>query len=109
MITLNSKELRKFNINRDIYIQINEKGWTHLRKTVGEEYIKHCITTEAYRREIDGEVWYKLQCHTVFELLPTGVGLSTLFNTNIMFDDESLIKKSIETSPEVLDEESFSW
>ena len=82
--------MKKFNLNSYMYIQINEQGWEHLRKTVGEDYIKHCISTDAYKREIDGETWYRLQCHNVFDLLPTSAAFASLFNTNVMFDDESL-------------------
>ena len=35
--------MKKFNINDYMYIQINENGWEHLKKTVGGDYIKHCI------------------------------------------------------------------
>jgi len=79
--------MKKYNINHTMYIQITEKGWQHLRNTVGEDYIKHCIDTEHYRKKIDGETWYKLQCHQVFDLLPAQNGMSPLFNTNVMFDD----------------------
>ena len=51
--------MRKFNINEYIYVQINELGWEHLRNTVGEDYIKHCIKTPNYEKLIDGEVWHR--------------------------------------------------
>ncbi len=79
--------MKKFNINDYMYIQITEKGWDHLKKTVGEDYIKHCITSVYYKREIDGEIWYRLQCHEVFDLMPINVGVQPLFNTNVMFDN----------------------
>lgn len=79
----------KFNINNYIYIQITEAGWKHLRKTVGDDYINHCIDKEPYRKEIDGETWHRLQAHEVFTLLPVKVLGTMLFNTNIMFDDQS--------------------
>ena len=59
--------MKKFNINNYMYIQINENGWEHLKKSVGEDYIKHCI--EPYKTNIEDKVWYKLQCHQVFDLL----------------------------------------
>lgn len=80
--------MKKFNINQYVYIQITEHGWKHLQKTVGRSYIDACI--EINKKEINGEVWYKLQCHQAFELLPIDFGGKTLFNTNIMFDSESL-------------------
>lgn len=82
--------MKSFNINDSIYIKITEEGWAHLRKTVGDEYIKHCIDTEPYRHEINGEVWYRLQIHSVFELLPCDFGGPVLFELTIMIDDETL-------------------
>ena len=78
---------KKFNINHHMYIQINERGWSHLKQTVGDDYIKHCI--ESRKVEIDNEIWYKLQCHRVFELFPI-ISSMALFNSNVMFDDKEL-------------------
>lgn len=80
--------MKKFNINHTMYVQITDAGWEHLKKDVGEDYIKHCILP--YKREIDNEEWYALQCHSVFELLPISFGGQMLFNTNVMFDDHEL-------------------
>ena len=82
--------MKKFNVNDDMYIQITDKGWKHLKETVGEEYINACIKTPAYEKEINGEIWYRLQCWNVFDLLPSNFGGQPLFNTNVMFDDEAL-------------------
>ena len=82
--------MKKFNINHHIYIQITETRWRHLRETVGEDYIKHCIDREPYKVEIDGEIWYKLQAHSVFELLPINFGSQPTYNTNVMFEDKDL-------------------
>ena len=82
--------MKKFNINEYMYIQITEQGWKHLRKTVGEDYIKNCINAESYKKEINGEIWYRLQCHVVFDIMPIIVGMRQLFNTNVMFDEEAL-------------------
>ena len=82
--------MKKFNINEYIYIQINENGWEHLKKTVDEEYIKHCIDNENYRKEINGQIWHRLQCWSIFDLFPSNFGGQPLFNTNVMFDDEAL-------------------
>jgi len=73
-----------------MYIQINENGWKHLKKTVGEDYINTCIKISAYEKEINGEIWYRLQCHQVFSLFPINFGGQPMFNTNVMFDDEDL-------------------
>ena len=80
--------MKKYNINEYMYIQINENGWEHLRKTVGDDYIKHCI--ESRKVEINNVVWYKLQCHIVFNLFPHNCSGLPFFNTNVMFDDEAL-------------------
>jgi hypothetical protein len=80
--------MKKFNINEYMYIQINENGWEHLKKTVGDDYIKHCI--ESRKVEVENEVWYRLQCHNVFDLFPINFGGQPTFNTNVMFDDEAL-------------------
>ena len=84
--------MKKYNINEYIYIQITESGWKHLEKTVGEEYIKHCIKAPSYEKLIEGETWYRLQCWGVFDLFPSNFGGQPLFNTNVMFDDEALKK-----------------
>ena len=81
--------MKKFNINNYIYIQIFKTGWEHLNNTVGEEYIEKCIKTN--EELIDGEIWYKLQAHQVFSLLPQVFGAKNLYNSNIMIDDHSLI------------------
>ena len=78
--------MKHVNINHYMYIQITSEGWKHLRETVGEDYIKVCI--ESRKVEIDNEIWYKLQCHVAFDLLP--VSHRVLFNTNVMFDDNDL-------------------
>ena len=80
--------MKKFNINDYMYIQITEYGWIHLRKTVGDDYIKHCITP--YKEEINGEIWYRLQCHSAFDLMPINIMGGILFNTTVMFDNEEL-------------------
>jgi len=84
--------MKKFNINDYMYIQITEQGWEHLRKIVGDDYIKHCIETKYYKKEIDGKIWYRLQCHNIFNLMPIRNGGQLLFNTNVMFDEEALKK-----------------
>jgi hypothetical protein len=77
----------KFNINDHILIKITEAGWKHLRATLDEDYIKHCIIS---RRVIidDNEVWFRLQAHSVFELLPLNSATDLLYETNILIDDE---------------------
>ncbi len=50
--------MKKFNVNEYIYIQITNDGWRYLQRTVGDDYIKHCIITN--EKTIDGETWYRL-------------------------------------------------
>ncbi len=82
--------MKKFNINDYMYIQITKEGWKHLKETVGNDYIKHCINAPSYKMEIDGEIWYRLQCHNAFDILP--IKSRPLFKTNVMFDGELLTK-----------------
>ena len=82
--------MKKFNINDYVYIQITELGWRHLKETVGNDYIRHCINAKSYRKEIEGEVWHTLQAHSVFNLLPITGNNAILYKTNIMFDEKSL-------------------
>jgi hypothetical protein len=82
--------MKTFNINDYIYIQITETGWNHLRKTVGEDYIKYCIDRKPYRVEIEGDIWYRLQAHNVFDILALDGTDKLLYSPNIMFDDDSL-------------------
>ncbi len=75
--------MKKFNINDYIYIQITEAGWKHLKETVGDEYIKHCI--ESRKVIYDNVVWYRLQYHNVIELFePVHI------SSNVMFNDYAL-------------------
>jgi hypothetical protein len=81
--------MKTFNLNNNIYIQINQNGWDHLRETVGYEYIKHCI--ENRKVEIDGVDWYRLQAHQVIDLFPMNFGRTPLYSLNIMIDESSLL------------------
>jgi len=85
--------MKKFNINQDMYIQIWQSGWDHLRKTAGADYIEHCIMP--HKVIINGETWYKLQCHQAFHLLPVTYGSQILFSSNVMFDKKDLKKVKI--------------
>jgi hypothetical protein len=80
--------MKKFNINDSMFIQITEEGWDHLRNTVGQEYIEVCIDSRAI--EIEGEIWYDLQCWDIFNLLPPIFGCPSLFKNNVMFDENDL-------------------
>lgn len=85
----------KFNINNYIYLQITETGWEFLEKTVDKNYINNCIDNEKFRVEIDGEIWYKLQCWKVFDLFKRSFGSETFFDTITMFDDKRPIRNHI--------------
>ena len=80
--------MKTFNINDYIYIQITYLGFEHLKKTFGDDYIKHCITTN--KKIINSETWYKLQAHNVFSHFPVGNGFDVLYSPKIMFDDFEL-------------------
>jgi len=80
--------MKKFNINEYMYIQITQKGWQHLKKTVGEDYINTCIKSREL--QINNEAWYRLQCHNVFDLFTINFGRQPMFGTNVMFDDSAL-------------------
>lgn len=43
-----------------------------------------------YKEEIEGEIWYKLQAHQVFDLLPVNPGGQLYFNTNILIDERDI-------------------
>lgn len=81
--------MKNFNINEYMYIQITEEGWKHLENTVGIDYINICIKHIRNEKLINGETWYKLQCWECFSLLPPNFGGRSLFNSNVMFDEES--------------------
>lgn len=85
--------MKKFNINNHMYIRITEDGWKHLRKEVGEDYIKLCIDRDEYRHVIDGVVWHRLQVHEIFDILPNTSSSKLLFETDVMFDEEVLKNK----------------
>ena len=80
--------MKQFNINDNIYIEITEEGWEHLRKTVGQDYINFCILTRRY--EINGVEMYRLQCWSVFDLLTTKFGSQPLFKSTILISEEHL-------------------
>lgn len=80
--------MKKFNINEYMYIQINKSGWEHLKKTVGQDYITHCIDSKWCK--IKGEIWYRLQCHEVMSLFDINIGGMPMFNTNVMFDSDAI-------------------
>lgn len=84
-------KLKSFNINNYIYIKITKDGWKHLYKTLEESYIENYIMNPSYEKVVNGEVWYRLQAHEVFELLPMSIGGKILYETNIMIDEEFLI------------------
>jgi hypothetical protein len=83
--------MKKYNINSYMYIQITDEGWKHLKKTVSENYIEYSIESPSYKKIINGEVWYRLQCWDVFNIFPVNMGGAILFNTNVMFEDNELI------------------
>jgi len=92
--------MKSFNINENIYFQITEWGWIHLRQTVGQEYIDVCITPT--RVEIDGVDYYQLQCWQVFHLMPPSNTSKVLFKPTILIKDNDL--KNFEGEITLLDD-----
>lgn len=86
-----SKKL--FNVNSEVYIQITEAGWSHLKKTVGQEYIDVCI--KIHEVVLNDEIWYKMQFHHIMNILPIGSSFNVLYKTNILFDEEDLKEISL--------------
>jgi hypothetical protein len=80
--------MKKFNINKYMYIQITDTGWQHLNDTLEKDYIIQCI--DYSKIIIDGKIWHRLIVHEVFRLLPQELGKPLLYNPDVMFDDEDL-------------------
>jgi hypothetical protein len=40
--------------------------------------------------EINDEIWYRMQCHEVFSLLPIRGTHYPMFSANVLFDDNDL-------------------
>lgn len=83
--------MKSFNINNYILIQITDDGWKHLEGRFKKDYMDTCVKNREV--VIEGESWYRLQLWYVFELFPVNIFGSTLFNTNIMIDEELLESK----------------
>jgi len=83
--------MKKININDYVFVKITEQGWKHLKETVGQDYIDHCIDNDHYRFEIKGEIWHKFQIHTLFDLLPNYTGRESLFENDISFSEKDLV------------------
>lgn len=81
-------QMKKFNINDNIYVQITDAGWIHLMTTVGSTFINNSILP--YKKMVNDEVYYKLQCHSVFDLLQAPMGSPLLFNTTVLISNDSL-------------------
>lgn len=60
------EEYQKFNLNEDIFVEINPKGWEYLKSTVGDEYVESCIMNR--KTIIDDKEYYRLQAHSVIDL-----------------------------------------
>jgi hypothetical protein len=81
-------EVKRFNLNYKIYVQIREEGWELLRKTKRQEYIDVVIGRNAVT--IENELWYELQGHEVLSLFG---GINTNISPigiEIMFNDKDL-------------------
>ena len=78
----------KYNINDHMYVQITDEGWFHLLETVGQDYIDNYIKHLEVER--DGEIWYKMKCWSVFDLMPPVFGGKPLFMPGVMIEGEGI-------------------
>jgi hypothetical protein len=63
---INKDGMVKFNLNKEILVEITDKGWERLNEKNIEQYIDHCIKSNEVK--IDGKTYYKLQAHQLGEL-----------------------------------------
>ena len=63
--------MKKFNLNDYVLVSITKYGWGHLKKEVGEEYIKNCILP--YKTVVEEKEYYKLQAHNVITLFGNAI------------------------------------
>ena len=79
--------MKKFNINKTMYIHILPTGWNYLKREYGGEYVDKCIKPSKVM--INGKEYYAMQCWTVFKALPVSVG-DMPFEADVLFADSDL-------------------
>lgn len=80
--------MKTININNNVLVAITKEGFDHLKETVTEDYVKHCILH--YETVIDGKTYYKLQLHNVISLFGEKIymGNNKLpIETNMLIED----------------------
>jgi len=80
--------MKRFNINKKMYVQIRNEGWEHLKNTKRQKYIDTVIGRNAVT--IENELWYELQGHEVLSLFGGRISHISPIGIDIMFDDEDL-------------------
>ena len=80
--------MKKFNINKTMYIHILPTGWNYLKREYGNEYVEKCI--KPYKVMINDKEYYAMQCWNVFNTLPASLGFDMLFEPNVLFVDSNL-------------------
>ena len=78
----------KFNINYYMYVKLTDFGKAKIIEKCGADYFKYCIESN-----LQSEGYYKLQAHTVMQLLGEYLynGTRNLpFDLNVYFDNEDL-------------------
>jgi len=80
--------MKKFNINKTMYIHILPTGWNYLKREYGNEYVEKCIKPKKVM--INDKDYYAMQCWDVFNTLPASLGFDMLFEPNVLFADSNL-------------------
>lgn len=79
--------MKQFNINDDIYIHITDMGWKYLTMKHGCGYVEKYI--KPYSKVINDKIYHKMQCHEVFNILPTSENSKGVLFEPVIFIDES--------------------
>ncbi len=86
--------LIRFNLNWNVLIQINDEAFKRLEKTVGTNYIIHCIKSrkEQHINPITNKLedYYNLQMHNVMELFGDSIMCKRSINSNILLHQKDL-------------------
>ena len=80
--------MKKFNINKTMYIHILPTGWNYLKREYGNEYVEKCI--KPYKVMINDKEYYAMQCWKVFNTLPACIELNDIFEDDVLFKDSEV-------------------
>lgn len=70
-----------------IYIKILPKGWEYLNTEYGQEMVE---TIKSRKIIINGEEYYGMFCYNLFDMFPSIMECDTLFEPNILFNNNDL-------------------